>query len=497
MNQLSYPPIAFFFLIFFLQGCAGLYFRDAGPPPQDIVKLSISDPELSDYWSGIVFNGNKIGFTHSTLKPLNNETEDYEIKTEVSIRFHFLMIDKKIILHSRDIIGKDLSLKSFDYTYNFDGNLMKITGHRSGSHFEIIYESNNEKEYENLYVNNNIYPSSAIYLYPMLNGLEIDKKYSYLIYDGESRKISEVEQEITAYEESDLFYGKAYKIITGLKSSNATGWLSPSGQLLFELSLNGALIAHRETEYAARKYLAEAALNKIEALLEYSLIPIEGIIENQEELQKLELELSLDNTFIFPESSLQSCESQAEITVCRVEKAQLLTCISDKTEIDSEIARYLGNSITVPSKSGEIRELAIMVTNDSGDPVEKIQSILTWLNENIEKSAVDVFSALDVLRNKKGECQGYSYLFTAMARSLGIPVKIVNGIVYSKHYKGFLYHTWVEAYLGTWIPIDPIFNQLPADPTHLKLIEGETSAELAPLANIIGKLKIGIRENIN
>jgi hypothetical protein len=38
----------------------------------------------------------------------------------------------------------------------------------------------------------------------------------------------------------------------------------------------------------------------------------------------------------------------------------------------------------------------------------------------------------------------------------------------------------------------PILNQIPADATHIKLIEGEKPADLLPLVKVIGKLKIEI-----
>ncbi len=41
---------------------------------------------------------------------------------------------------------------------------------------------------------------------------------------------------------------------------------------------------------------------------------------------------------------------------------------------------------------------------------------------------------------------------------------------------------------GQWVAIDPTFHQIPADATHIKLVEGENPSELLPLVNLIGKL---------
>ncbi|MGH8732677.1 MAG: transglutaminase-like domain-containing protein, partial [Burkholderiales bacterium] len=111
---------------------------------------------------------------------------------------------------------------------------------------------------------------------------------------------------------------------------------------------------------------------------------------------------------------------------------------------------------------------------------------------NIAKEAVDAFSAADVLRARRAECQGHAYLFAALARAAGIPTRIVNGIAYSDEHGGFLYHTWNEAWIAGrgWQPVDATFGQPHADATHLKLIEGETAAELVPLVNLVGRVRV-------
>jgi len=42
--------------------------------------------------------------------------------------------------------------------------------------------------------------------------------------------------------------------------------------------------------------------------------------------------------------------------------------------------------------------------------------------------------------------------------------------------------------------VDPTFNQFPADPTHLKLLEGQLKEDMAPLISIIGKIKLNVLE---
>jgi len=130
--------------------------------------------------------------------------------------------------------------------------------------------------------------------------------------------------------------------------------------------------------------------------------------------------------------------------------------------------------------------LDIYIEND----IEKVKRLADWVYRNIEKIPEDVFSSLDVLMKQKAECQGHALLYTALARSAGVPTRVVNGIVYVPTYQGFLYHTWAESHAaGRWTPVDPTLGQVPADAAHVKLVEGESPSRLAPMAGLIGNLR--------
>lgn len=98
-------------------------------------------------------------------------------------------------------------------------------------------------------------------------------------------------------------------------------------------------------------------------------------------------------------------------------------------------------------------------------------------------------SAREVLTVRVGDCNEHTALFTAFARSLGIPTKICGGIVYSQGY--FYYHAWTEVFLNRWVSVDPLMNQFPADATHIRLVEGDLDKQL-PLLGLVGKLKIEV-----
>jgi len=169
-------------------------------------------------------------------------------------------------------------------------------------------------------------------------------------------------------------------------------------------------------------------------------------------------------------------------------------CVIDRTAplAQGDPARYLKATLAAPSNLGEIASLAKTITAGTAGEKEKISRLLAWMDQNIAKEAVDSFTAVDVLRERRAECQGHAYLFAALARASSIPTRIVNGIVYSADHGGFLYHTWNEAWIAGegWQPVDATFGQPLADATHLKLIEGELPGDLVPLVGLVGRIKV-------
>ena len=110
--------------------------------------------------------------------------------------------------------------------------------------------------------------------------------------------------------------------------------------------------------------------------------------------------------------------------------------------------------------------------------------------ERLKALSADLPDALAVLREKKGDCKAHSVLLVALARAAGLPARPVSGLVETGDGR-FYYHQWAEIYAGRWLPVDPVFNQVPADATHIKLNEGGLLNQIR-LANIIGSLKIDV-----
>jgi len=480
---------AFFLMLLFLQGCAGMYFTDAGEPPAT-PRYNLDQWPYREYWTGIVFSGNKIGFSHLHIGKHETSPDTYLIRSEASLHFHFLTLDKKVKLLAEDWINPDLTLQRFRYDYDMDGNRMRLSGEVVKDELIVQIETAAGSEQRSYKPEVPLYPASIINLYPSYHGLEPGKEYRYTVFNGETQRLTAVNQRILGYETSELFDGAAFKVHTRMHGSDVTTWINLQAEPVLEISMNGIFIAGLENEWMAKRYLAYAALNKDETLLNFSLIRTNRTLELPRQAARLAIKLQGANAIKpFPSDARQQCMPAGKEILCRIAGSRLPI----HSSTDTKPERYLGSTVAVPARHPRIRELAEKITADTGTDPEKVQAMLDWLDRHIEPEVVDVFSALDVLDGGKAECQGYSFLFASLARSIGIPTRVVNGIVYSEEYDGFLYHTWVESLLdGQWQAIDPTFGQLHADATHIKLVEGDNLADLAPLLNVVGRLSAEI-----
>jgi len=491
LNPMSHLKPVILAVLVLIQSCAGSQQKETDPNiPTSIPKFALADWPYQEYWTGIAFNDQKVGFSHMRMEQGEMLPGTYLITSETSLLFQFFSRGKQIKLHSRDWVNPDLTINGFVYDYHLDGNRMKLYGVVRNNILNVVIDSSSGRVTQSHRLTSPLYPVSVINLYPAFHGLHTDTKHSYTVFDGESQRMISLTQSILGYEYTDQFEGKAWKVSTSMNNQDMTTWINSKAQPLLESSMQGMLIAGLKSEEMARHYLDQASLNKEENLLNFSLIQTNRPVVLPRQVTHLEFELSgLEKMPFFPVDDRQECVETHDAMRCRISGSSSPVGHLPTSQREA----YLATSIAIPAQHPKIRNLASEITRTAVTEQDKIIALLDWMRSNIRAEVMDVFTALDVLEKRKAECQGHSLLFASFARSLGIPTRVVNGIVYSEQYPGFLYHTWVESLVdGHWQAIDPIFGQLHADATHIKMVEGDNPADVTPLLNIVGRLSAKI-----
>lgn len=486
-TRVSVPALVAALLVF-LSGCASQYFRDAGAPPPQAPRYSLASLPQPEYWTGIVFNGAKVGFSHTRVAPAGGDL--YELQGEAVLRFHFLGYEKGVQVRSLDTVDKNAHLVRFSYHYLLDDTEQNVSGEvRDGRLRYQVSTAGRPPEYREELLSGNLYPSGALGLLPVLEGLRVGTEFKWLVFNGETQGIDRAQQRVLAYEASDLFSGNAFKVQTDMLGLHSTTWIDERGLPVLELGLNGVLVSALEEERTAKGYLTSAALNKDDALVSWSLVKSPLPLADPRVARYLKFSLLDPGPSRAPLSDArQRCAPSARDIVCEVDATR-------SAADDGTGPLALLPSGTVQSRDPMIRKLALSISPREASPIDKIQAVLGWIDRNIRKEAVDTFSALDVLDARRAECQGHAYLYTALMRALDVPTRVVNGLVYSSEYQGFLYHTWAESLVDSrWRAVDPTFNQNPADATHIALVRGETLTDLTPLVDWVGNTRIRVLE---
>jgi transglutaminase-like putative cysteine protease len=159
---------------------------------------------------------------------------------------------------------------------------------------------------------------------------------------------------------------------------------------------------------------------------------------------------------------------------------------------DSSLADWLAPEPLIQSHDPRIAAQARQIIGRERSPARVAELLAHWVSSSLQRAAADemgVPSAARVLQERKGDCNEAATLFVALARSTGLPARTVSGLLYVNG--RFYYHAWAEVYLSDWVPVDPTFDQLPADASRIPFAVGGLARQVE-LVPRIGRLTLEV-----
>lgn len=166
---------------------------------------------------------------------------------------------------------------------------------------------------------------------------------------------------------------------------------------------------------------------------------------------------------------------------------------------DPELQKALTSNDYIQSSDEKIIDLAKNAVGDATDAATAASRIEAFVDGYIKKKDLSVgyASAAEVARNRQGDCSEHAVLTAAMCRAVGIPARIVCGVVYADSFLSkqsiFGGHMWTEAYLGdSWYGLDATRSeQQRVGPGHIALVYGNGEpTDFFGLVNTLGYFKI-------
>lgn len=484
--------------------------------------IDINDGALimrQDYL-GMYLGTEKAGFSRFVLK--EDSAEDAQALPGKYFIYHSDMFMRVTVMgmaidlnmNQSGEVNEDLTLRSFRFQYRASGQEMYVKGTVNPGSLELVSRSEGYSATKTIEIPSKIYPVDILHLVMAQEGIKVGEKKSYPVFEPSLATLGTVHVVVEGEEKLKLPEGgtiNAFKVDSEFQGLHQEVWIDKDGNIYKQSAAIAGIqfTSVRETEEQARdlsfiandvREMAPMAGN-MQDLLDASKIIPDKPLKNPAAVSQLSVKIygaNEEQLVLDGVKQVKITENNSFITV-QINKMVYSTlavgteAASLPFENDVMLRPYLGEDLFIQTSHPDIQAKALEVAAGAKSPWEASVKIAEWLYQNIAKEIRGTIpSSIEVLRSMKGDCNEHSTLFTAMARAVGVPAKLVAGLVYQDD--GFYYHAWNEVYInGQWYPLDATLNRIEMDAAHIKLAEGSLDQQ-SGIATLMGKVDIEIVE---
>lgn len=433
-------------------------------------------------WMSVYIGGNKVGFVHSELSL--RADGGYDI-TEVSRMDAAMMgAPQQMRLKMSVVTDSTLALVSFEGSLDASPYLTTFSGKHSNQVLQIELTTGGKTSSRVLPAPEPIYLSQAIK--PLLEAGRLGANDSLKLsgFDPLSLEMQELVV-FGANREIHSLFGEqveARKLVTRMGGFESSLYIDEEGNSLAEFGPMGIVLRREDMNNA----LALGSDNASVDFLDLFAIKPTGSIPNSRQTVKVKYRVSG-----IPVELLTAASS-------RQYREGVDTILVDAGRIRSESPENIDSTTLkdapfIESRDPAIRSAAIEAMRGGTNRSDSLDKLSNWVFRSIaKKPSAGIPSALAVLKERSGDCNEHSVLFTALARSVGIPTRIQLGVVYQAG--RFYYHAWPSCLIdGRWEEFEPTFGDHRADASRLAFASGDLSSA-GKIAGVIGKIRIDILE---
>jgi len=434
-------------------------------------------------WAGIFIHGERIGYSFTKIA-----RADTGLTVENLTRMTLIMMNQTRTLTTHVFAHTDQDYTLKDYSLELrNGGQQRVEGTITGKQLKLTSYTQGRPYTQTITLKEKPYFPDAIEQVIKAKNLKPGDEISIPYFDPTTQSSATARITMQSTEQVAVMgeIKSGSRVELSFMGINSVLWLDDDFKLIKESSpAMGLEIIPLSKEQA----LAEITPDKAFDLITFFSVKLDRPTPNPRTLSYLKVEMQDITT----ENLDLDDDYQKLVSVHPIIIESTLPQLGELPTLALPIEaqkKYLESSAYIQCTDRRIIDEARQIAGDEKDATNAAAKLVTGVYDLLEKNpTASLPSALDVLQMKKGDCNEHSILFTALARAMGIPTKIYVGLVNLEGY-AYYYHAWCAVWLGTWVPVDPTFNQFPADVGHLKLKEGEI-AEQAVVLKVVGKLKI-------
>jgi len=446
--------------------------------------------ETSEEWLGIFLQGQRIGYSFSKVTRTN---EGLTVESITEMVLLMMNQERSLSTHLYAHTDIDYTLKDFIMEIKTPDHPSKLEGVINGNKLILTLYSRGTPQTQEIILSEKPYFPEAIEEVIRKKELNPGEEIVIPYFDPTTQSSTNARIKMIGKEMVDV-QGKevtAMRIEIEYMGIQSFLWLDDDFRLVKESSpAMGLEMIPLNREQA----LAEIEPADVFDLLSFFAVRLDRPITNMDSLRSITLTLkniSTDDLDI--EDDFQKIINTQPLTL-QIDRAQL-NSLADITLPILEHNEYLKPSVYIQCADPQIIAKAKELSRGSSDAKTTVARLVHGVYSYLRKNpTASLPSAIDVLQTREGDCNEHAILFAALARALGIPTKVYVGLV-NLDGSAYFYHAWCAVWLGKWVPVDPTFDQFPANLAHLKLKEGEI-AEQAKVLKVVGNLKIDLISTI-
>lgn len=448
-------------------------------------------------WFGIYYQGQRIGYSRTWFHPDEHKgVPGVRVIDQGRMVFNLMGAPQRLDVGTQAFIDSDWRLQQFVATFRTPNYAITWKGFRQGDNLVVSVETPGSAITKVLKDPNNAAFVNGLSSWATFHRLRVGQYGKAWVLNPLALKPEPVYYHVPR---AETFDGQEVVVVeTDVNGLTTTSWVTPAGEVLREISPLGWEL-RRETQQDAITSLT--ALTPTLDLLSTTSVPIDRLIEHPDQVERLVVLIegvdaqqftvqSPWQTILTPERLNDYQRTPPEGPWCALELRRPVIPDAPVKELPREVQAYLQPTLFIQSDDRRMIDKARRIVGAQTDPWEQAEALTRWVFATVHKRfTIGLPSAVDVLQTPSGDCHEHAVLFTALARSLGIPTRMIGGLVYQGD--RLYYHAWPEVWFGTWIPTDPTLGQAIADATHVRLIEAENE-ELLSLSRFIGHLKLQV-----
>lgn len=459
------------------------YFEASPPPLSEFAGLGPVDEV--ETWMAIYHHDDKVGYAHSRLI---TQSDGFMVLERAVMNLRVGGDVHRISTETSGHLNQDASLRSF--VFHLDSGLVRFEarGRVEGKHLVVQTGFGGDVRRRSIELSERPFLSVGLWPHLAKRGVTPGARYRLPVFDPSTMAQSWVDVEVIGRETIVLGGTKwdAYKVRSTFMGMELLTWLGPNGERLKEEGLMGLRLVRTTQEQAFSGIRPDPETD----MAEEASVGCNVALKNVSKLSYLRIRLDGANV-----KGLDLHGGRQRLTGSVLEIVREPGPFSVRASIayEKEYADpYLKAEPMVQSDHPKITALAREIVAPGTDCEAKARRILDWIYRSLDKRpTLSVPNALGVLEARAGDCNEHAVLFAALLRAVDIPAKLCAGLVYTRG--RFYYHAWNEVFLGQWISADALMNQMPADVTHMRFVEGGLHRQV-DMVRVIGRLKVTVLE---